>query len=110
MQPKSVVPLRIGGGMLALLGIFPLAATIKYSPVVRWVPAAAVEWVVATSALVVVCLIIARRFGDGTDRVIDRGRALLLSASPRDFAGWAALTLLALSLFFTWSCFAGFPP
>lgn len=108
MQPKSVVPLRIGAVVLAVLGIFPLAVVIKYAPVVQWVPGAAVEWLVATSALIAVCLAVAYQFGDRTDAFLDRGRAALLAPSPRDFAAWSAFTVLALSLFFAWYCFAGF--
>ena len=109
MPPKSVLPLRFGGVVLAALGIFPLAAVIKYAPVVQWLPAAAVEWLVATPALIAVCLVVAYLLGDRTDAVVDRGRALLLAPSARDFAGWSALVLLALSLFFTWYISRGVP-
>jgi hypothetical protein len=57
MPPKSVVPLRIGAVVLAVLGICPLAVVIKYAPVVQWVPVAATEWLVAAwSALAVLAL------------------------------------------------------
>ena len=109
MRPNSATPLRIAAVVLAALGIFPLAVVIKNAPVVEWVPVAAVEWLVATSALVVICLAVAHWFGDRADTLLDRGRALLLAPSNRDFAAWAALAVLALALFFTWYCFRGLP-
>jgi hypothetical protein len=109
MPPKSVVPLRIGAVVLAALGIFPVAAVIKYAPVVQWVPAAGIEWLVATPALIAVCLLVAYMLGDRTDALLNRGRSLLLAPSARDFAGWSALALLALSLFFAWYISAGVP-
>ena len=109
MQPTSVVPLRVGGVVLAVLGIFPLAAVIKYAPVVQWVPAAAVEWLVATPALIAVCLAVAYRFGNQSDAFLDRARATLLAPSGRDFAAWSALIVLALSLFFVWYNSGGVP-
>jgi hypothetical protein len=107
MQPKSVVPLRIGAVVLAVLGIFPLAVVIKYAPVVQWVPVAAIEWLVAVPALLGICLAVAHLLGSRADTLLDRGRALLLAPSPRDFAAWSALAVLALSLFFAWYCFGG---
>src|SRR3954470_3891247 len=101
----SVVPLRLGAVILATVGIFPLAAVIKYAKVVDWLPAAAVEWLAYTTLLIIVCVIIARSFGDRPDRLIDRVTAALLAPAPREFVAWAALIVLAASIGLSWYCF-----
>src|SRR4051812_39891005 len=86
---ESVVPLRIGGLILGLLGVFPLAAVIKYAQVVNWLPGAAIEWLVYTALLIAACVTVARSLGDRTDSLIDRTTAALLAPSRREFAAWA---------------------
>src|SRR4051812_6904675 len=107
IDTKSPIPLRVAAVLLASLGIFPLAAFIKYAPVVQWLPVAGIEWLIGFSTLLAICLLLARFGGARTDVLIDRGRRLMLLPSGRDFAAWAALVVLALSLFFSWYCFAG---
>src|SRR4051812_38653863 len=105
----SVIPLRFGGLVLAALGIFPLAAVIKYAPVLEWLPVAAKEWLISVLLLVSVCVVIAAVAGDHTDRFISRARRALLATSPREFAAWVALFVLSASLALSWYCFNGVP-
>src|SRR4051812_570433 len=105
----SPMPLRVGGLILAALGIFPLAAVIKYAPVLEWLPVAAREWLISVPLLVAVCIVIAFVAGDRTDRLIEGARRALLATASREFAAWVALFVLAASLGFAWYCFNGVP-
>ena len=60
MRSKSLVPLRLGAVALAVLGVFPLAMVIKNAPVVAWLPAAAVGWLLSGAVLVGAALVIAQ--------------------------------------------------
>src|ERR1051325_7006413 len=101
-EQPSVAPLRLLALGLGLFGIFPLAAVLKYAPVVAWLPAAARQWAITTPLVIGACLAFAIVSGARADRLIERLRAVLLSMPGRDFAAWAALVTLLLSLIVGW--------
>lgn len=109
MKVSETFPLRIGAAALTLLGVFPLAVVIKYAPVVRWLPVAAREWAVSASVVLLICLLLSYWLGDRIDALLARARAMLLAAEPREFAAWAALVVLSLTLFVALYCFDGQP-
>lgn len=106
---KPLIPLRAVACLLAALGIFPLAAFIKWVPVVKWLPDAGREWVISALVLVLVCALLARRAGDGVDRLLGRMRQAVLAPTPRDFAIYIGLFTFFASLFVAWFSFGGQP-
>ena len=108
-ESRTTLPLRLAALLLAVLGIFPLAAVIKWAPVVKWLPNAAVEWAVSVVAVVVVCLVVARYAGGRVDHVLGRIRSAMLLPTPRDFAIYAGLFTFLGSIFVAWFCFRGQP-
>jgi hypothetical protein len=108
-ESRTALPLRLAALLLALLGVFPLAALIKWAPVVRWLPKAGAEWAISTVVVVALCFALARYAGDAMDRLLERSTAAVMSATPRDFAIYVALFTFLASLFVAWFCFAGLP-
>src|SRR5579862_566571 len=84
-----LIALRVGAIVLTVLGIFPLAAVIKYLAGLSWLPGAAREWAVTLPLLVAACLFAAHQLGERSDTLVDRARAVLLAPSSRDFAAWS---------------------
>lgn len=101
---RSVV-LRFTAIVIAGLGIFPLAVLIRYSPVVAWLPAAATEWAITTPFTIAACIALAALAPGRTDRLIARGRSVLLAGEDREFRAWIALLVLCLSMLAAWWCF-----
>ena len=108
-ESRSPAPLRLAALLLAGIGIFPLAAVIKWAPVVKWLPTAAVEWAISTAVVVALCLALARYAGDRVDLFLGRLRASVMAPTPRDFAIYAALLTFFGSLFVAWFSFKGQP-
>src|SRR3954469_19873605 len=109
MKPKSVLPLRLAAVVLAILGVFPLAAIIKYAPIVQWLPRATLEWAVGVPVVLALAAMIAGLPNGRADRLIERARATLLPPTPVEFRSWTAFVTLSLSLFFAWYCYGGHP-
>jgi hypothetical protein len=108
-ESRSTVPLRLTALLLAVLGIFPLAALIKWAPVVKWLPEASVEWGVSIVVIALLCLALARFAGDRVDFVLSRVRAVVLASTPRDFAIYAGMFTFFGALFVAWFSFDGQP-
>jgi hypothetical protein len=108
-ERRSAAPLEIAGLILAFLGVFPLAAFIKWAPVVAWLPRAGIEWAISTVAFVAVCYLIARFAGETADRVLQNARNAVLKPTPRDFAIYAGLFTFLASLFVAFFVFGGLP-
>jgi hypothetical protein len=106
---RSTAPLEVAGLILALLGVFPLAAFIKWAPVVAWLPRAAVEWAISTALFAALCYALARYTGDAVDRVLANARNAVLAPTPRDFAIFAGLFTFFASLGVAWFVFNGQP-
>ena len=109
MTKHTTLPLRLAAVLLAALGIFPLAAVIKWAPVVKWLPRAGVEWAVSIGLFVALCLALARYAGESMDRLLGNLRNVVMSPTPRDFAIYAGLFAFLASLFVVWFCFGGLP-
>src|SRR3954467_5216507 len=105
----DTLPLRLAAALLALLGVFPLAAVIKWAPVVKWLPTAGREWAISVVVVALVCFALARYAGDRIDLMLDRARATVLAPTPRDFAIYAGLFTFFAALFLAWFCFGGQP-
>jgi hypothetical protein len=108
-ESRTTFPLRLTAVLLAGLGIFPLAAVIKWAPVVQWLPSAGKEWAISVVVVAVLCLALARYAGHWVDWVLLRVRAAVLAPTPRDFAISAALFTFFAALFVAWFCFGGQP-
>jgi hypothetical protein len=106
---NPTLPLRLAAALLALLGVFPLAAVIKWAPVVQWLPKAGIEWAISTVVVVVLCLLIARFAAAPADRFLANAHAAVMSPPSRDFAIFAALFTFLASLFVVWFSFRGLP-
>src|SRR5437868_5023071 len=102
---KETAPLKIAGLILVSLGVVPLAAFIKWAPVVAWLPRAGVEWAISTALFAGLCYALARFAGDTVDRVLANARAAVLAPSPRDFAIFAGLFTFVASVFVAWFVF-----
>ena len=92
-----------------MLGVFPLAAVIKWVPVVQWLPTAGSEWAISIVVVALVCFVLARYAGDNIDLFLARARGAVLAATPRDFAIYAGLFTFFAALFVAWFCFGGQP-
>lgn len=108
-ESRSVRPLRAGAVLLAMLGVFPLAAVIKWAPVVQWLPRAGAEWAVSAAVVALLCLALARYAGEAVDSALSRMRDAVLAPTPRDFAIYAGLFTFFGALFVAWFCFGGQP-
>src|SRR3954467_3877168 len=106
---NETLPLRLTAALLAILGVFPLAAVIKWAPVVKWLPTAGTEWAVSLVAVALVCYALVRYAGDRVDLFLDRARAALLAPTPRDFGIYVGLFTFFAALFVAWFCFGGQP-
>src|SRR6476469_8367166 len=106
---RTVLPLRLAAILLAALGIFPMAALIKWAPVVAWLPQAAREWLVSVAVFALLCWGLVRFTGDRVDAFLRGARSAILSPTPRDFALFAALFTFLASLLVAWFCFGGQP-
>jgi 4-amino-4-deoxy-L-arabinose transferase-like glycosyltransferase len=106
---QATAPLEITGLILAFLGIFPLAAVIKWAPVVAWLPRAGVEWALSTAAFALLCYGLARYAGDTVDRMLTNARNAVLASPARDFAIFAGLFTFMASIFVAWFVFGGQP-
>jgi hypothetical protein len=109
IESRSPIPLRLVAALLALLGVFPLAAVIKWAPVVQWLPEAAGEWAISIVVVALLCLALARSAGDRVDVLLSRARNAVLAPAPRDFAIYAGLFTFFGALFVAWFCFRGQP-
>ena len=107
--PTPTLPLRLAAALLALLGLFPLAAVIKWAPVVHWLPKAGLEWAISTAVVVALCLLVARYAAEPVDRFLGNAHASIMSVAPRDFAIYAGLFTFFASLFVAWFTFRGLP-
>jgi hypothetical protein len=105
----ETLPLRLTAALLALLGVFPLAALIKWAPVVKWLPVAGVEWVISITVVALVCFALARFASDPVDRLLARARAAVLAPTPKDFAIFVGLFTFLAALFVAWFSFGGQP-
>src|SRR5689334_13618201 len=108
-EPRSTTPLRLTAALLALLGVFPLAAVIKWAPVVQWLPQAGMEWAVSMLIVAALCFLLTRYAGDRVDLMLSRARDATLLPSPRDFAIYAGLFTFFAAVFVAWFCFGGQP-
>lgn len=106
---RSALPLRVGAALLFLLGVFPLAAVIKWAPVISWLPAAWREWTISIIAVLGLAIILATAGADRIDAAFEDARAGLLRIPPPFFALWAGLFTFGASLFVAWYCFGGQP-
>lgn len=106
---RSLTPLRILAAALAILGVFPLAAVIKWAPVLTWLPRAGLEWSVSILAFAALCYLLARHAGAQVDASLARVHRWMTMLPPREFAAWIALFMLVASLGVAWYCFAGKP-
>ena len=95
--------------VLAGLGVFPLAAFIKWAPVVKWLPMAGAEWAVSMLVVGVLCFALARYAGERVDAFLDNAKTSIMSATPRDFAIYIGLVTVFAALFVAWFCFGGLP-
>ena len=82
----TVTVLRLTAVLLALFGIFPLGFLFGRSATLEWWPGEMADCVLSVPAVVGLCLAVSRDPRPCTDRLIARGRALLLAPSPRTFA------------------------
>jgi hypothetical protein len=108
-ESRSTAPLRFAALILALLGVFPLAAFIKWAPVVQWLPAAAGEWAVSLVVFAGLCFVLARYAGNAVDRFLANGQAAVMAIASRDFAIYLGLFTFFASLLVGWFCFGGQP-
>jgi hypothetical protein len=108
-ESRSTIPLRLTAVILALLGVFPLAAVIKWAPVVQWLPRAAAEWAVSLTVVAAACFSLARFAGDRVDAFLTRVRDAVLRPARRDFAIYAGLFTFFAALFVAWFSFGGQP-
>jgi hypothetical protein len=106
---RTLLPLRLTAALVAALGIFPMAALIKWAPVVAWLPQAGREWLVSLAVFAVVCAYLARFAGERVDAFLSGARNALLAPTPRDFALFAALFTFFAALFVAWFSFGGQP-
>src|SRR4051812_47010308 len=105
----ETLPLRLAAALLALLGVFPLAAVIKWAPVVQWLPKAAAEWTISMIVVGLLCLALATFAGERVDLFLTRARDTILAPAPRDFAIYAGLFTFLAALFVAWFCYRGQP-
>ena len=108
-ESRSTLPLRLAALLLALLGIVPMAALIKWAPVVRWLPKAGIEWAISTALVVALCALLARYAAEGVDRFLAKARAAVLAPAPSDFAIYVGLFAFLAALFVAWFSFGGQP-
>jgi hypothetical protein len=85
-ETRSTGPLRAAAWIFGVLGVFPLAALIKWAPVVRWLPRAGVEYLVSITVALAVCLLAAR--SAAMHRALDRIRRTIMAIEPDVFAVW----------------------
>lgn len=106
---RSPLPLRLGAGILFCLGVVPLAALIKWAPVISWLPAAWREWVVSIVAVLAIAVAVATVSGARLDAAFESARLGLLRIPPHFFALWVGLFTAGASLLVAWYCFGGQP-
>lgn len=103
---KTLRPFAVG---LAVLGVFPLAAVIKWAPLVSWLPRAGVEWAISGVLFALVCLALSRWAGDAIDRMMSTAHRLLMSLPGDEFAAWMAFVVLVGSIGVALFCYGGQP-
>src|SRR5262245_48737345 len=103
-ESRSTVPVRLAAVLLAVLGVFPLAAVIKWAPVVAWLPRAGLEWVISIALTLALCYALARYAAATVDGLLAGARSAVMSLTPRDFALAVGLFTFLASLFVCWFC------
>ena len=103
-----LVPLA-AAGVLAVLGLLPVANLVSGTAYVPWWSAAVREWLVAGAVVAVVAWGGARLLGERLDRWAAHAAAIVLRPSPRAFQALVAGGVFALTAAFAVYCFARAP-
>jgi hypothetical protein len=91
--------------VLLLLGIVPMANLVSTGTGLPWWGTAVRDWIMASGAVILLALAIARVFPRQIDALQSGAMRTLLGPSPRTFATGAALLATLLGLFFGWYLF-----
>jgi hypothetical protein len=105
---RATLPYRALAAVYVALGVAPLANALRRGSVLWW-SAAAQEWVIRGSVLLLVLALVVLVFADRTDVAIADARRRLLAPSSRSFVIAVSIfaTLAAAAL--SWYCFSGLP-
>ncbi len=99
----------VAAGVLAVLGLLPVANLVSGTAFIPWWSGAVREWLTAGAAVVILALALARLLGERLDRWTVQASALVLRPSPRVFQTLVASGVLALTAAFAVYCFARLP-